>query len=241
MSTPSTEQLHIWITGASRGIGAALAIQLSEHHRVSLSARTLDALDRTAEACSSRHAVCVAACDVSSADDVQRAYHHLASVNGPVDVLIAGAGVANFASFLDLTLDDIDAHLNVNLRGTMLTTRVVLEDMIRRRRGVILALNSVATHKAFTGCTAYGASKHGVTGFLSSLREEVREHNISIVNAIIGATETEIWPHDARVQHAHRMMQVDEVARTLSSVINNTLSNTMQIEEILLRPQLGDL
>ena len=183
----------IWITGASRGIGEAIARALASGDvKLALSARkqqSLAAITReikTAE-------ILIAACDVRDLKSITKAHESILLRFGDVDVLINNAGIAPFADFLETSVETIDDTLATNLRGAILTTRAVLPAMIKRKGGIIINILSVASRKAFEGSSAYCASKYGLLGFSEALREEVRKHNIKVINVLPGAVETEMW------------------------------------------------
>jgi short-subunit dehydrogenase len=158
---------------------------------------------------------------------------------GAVDILVNNAGLGIFAPFNELSIDDVDAMLNVNLRGAFLCTQAVLSSMIERSEGVIVNINSVSALKTFKNCSMYAASKAGLLAMSRSLREEVREHGIKVIDLMIGATETDIWSVEARNEFSPRMMQPDDIAESLLATLR--LSPRMMPEELVLRPQQGDL
>ena len=111
--------------------------------------------------------------------------------------------------------------------------------MISKGGGTIINILSVVTKKTFTNSSIYSASKWGLLGYSNSLREEVRKHNIKVINVIPGATETPIWSKEMRNEHSERMMSSDEIARVL--VWAFLQKSNLVTEEIVLRPIEGDL
>lgn len=235
-----SERMHVWITGAGSGLGAALARELGSHACVSLSGRRQEPLDELAHELGSTTA-CVAACDVANDESVTEAHGRIVERFGPVDVLINNAGIAMFSPAVQTTLQDYAAHLEVNLLGAVRCTQQVLPDMIRRRRGMILSMNSVASVTAFQNCTAYSASKAGLLAYTRGLRQEVRRHGVKVVDLLVGATATDIWSAEMLNEHQHRMISPADVALTALDVILRYDHPTMMIEEMIIRPQLGDL
>jgi short-subunit dehydrogenase len=138
-------------------------------------------------------------------------------------------------------LEDFDNILAVNLRGPFLTMKAVINGMIERKSGIIININSVAAKKTFTNSTAYSASKAGLLAMTSSLREEVRQYGIKIIDILPGATDTDIWSDKAREKYSHRMMQAGDVADSIMSILKLALNERIMPEEITLRPTLGDL
>lgn len=235
-----SERMHVWITGAGSGLGAALARQLGSAAMVSLSGRRHEPLEELVRELGSSSA-CVARCDVASDDSVAETHARIVETFGPVDVLINNAGIAMFSPAEQTPMKDYVAHLEVNLLGAVRCSQRVLPDMITRRRGMILSINSVASVTAFQNCTAYSASKAGLLAYTRGLRQEVRQHGVKIVDLLVGATATDIWSAEMLHEHQHRMMSPSDVALAALDVILRYDHPTMMIEEMIIRPQLGDL
>jgi 3-oxoacyl-[acyl-carrier protein] reductase len=111
--------------------------------------------------------------------------------------------------------------------------------MISNGGGAIINILSVVTKKTFTKSSIYAASKMGLLGYTNSLREEVRKHNIKVINVIPGATATPIWSKEIRNQFSDRMMTAEDIARVL--VWAFLQKENLVTEELLLRPIEGDL
>ncbi|CAN5505378.1 SDR family oxidoreductase [soil metagenome] len=215
--------LHIWITGASRGIGKAIAEMGLTQENVIISATSR------------------AECDVTHPASVAAAHAHMVAQHGPIDVLVNNAGVGIFADLSMLSTTSFDETISVNLRGPFLCIKNVLPSMIERKRGMILTINSVSAVTTFTGCSAYGASKAGLLALTRSLREEVRQHGIRVTDLLVGATSTEIWDNAARTEHADRMMLSSDIARHVWTIVRTFDDPRSMIEEVIIRPQHGDL
>lgn len=236
MSAP----LHIWITGASRGIGAAIAQRLASRHHITLSGRD-DASLRQVDSMLPRGHSAVVPCDVASVSSVRSAYVAATAVFGPVDVLINSAGIGIFSNLVSMTIEAFDDQIAINLRGVFLCTKNVLASMIERRQGMIITVNSIAAITAFSGCTGYGASKAGALALSRSLRSEVREHHIKVSDILVGATDTDIWTKEERASMGERMMQSEDVADAVEMLVASYHNPRVQFEEIIIRPQNGDL
>lgn len=240
MMNPS-DPLRIWITGAGSGIGKAAAAALGGRHRLALSGRRIGLLNDVQRTFDNSDTHMVAQCDVSDEVSVTKCWEHIVKEWDGVDVLIASAGVATFRSMTALTVEEFDNQIGVNLRGLFLTARCVLPGMVQRAFGQIIVVNSIASVSAFPGCTAYGASKAGALALSRSLRNEVREHGVKIHDVLLGATETDIWPDASRQEHSARMMRAEDAARVVCSLVDTVYNPRMHIEEIVVRPQRGDL
>lgn len=235
----STKQKVVWITGASRGIGKAIAERLvREGYRVALSARNADSLREVAGDVGNEHVLYVE-CDVREEESVYFAYRTIVERFEQVDVLVNNAGMGVFAPLADLSVQDFDDMVATNLRGSFLCIKAVLPAMLKRKAGTIIHVHSVSAIKAFSSSSGYGASKAGTLAMSRSLREEVRDQNIRVIDVIPGATETDIWDEKDRAQYRGRMMQPEDVADVFPLLLST--NPRMLAEEIVLRPQRGDL
>ncbi|TAE27912.1 MAG: SDR family oxidoreductase [Candidatus Kapaibacterium sp.] len=230
----------LWITGASRGIGAACAKVLARTGaHLLLSARSQDALTNTIASLHSEARYTIVPCDVTSNTSVQAAYKEIAFQHGAVDILVNNAGIGIFAPFAELSLDDAEAMLRTNLHGAIACTQAVLPAMRGRTSGVIVNINSVAAVKTFAGASVYAASKAGLLAMSRVLREEVRKDGIKVIDLLVGATATDIWSVESRTEFEPRMMQPDDIAEALLAALR--LPPRIMPEELVLRPQHGDL
>lgn len=170
------------ITGAGRGIGRATAIALAkEGVHLGLIGLTMSNLEKvTAELEQYDVNVSAATADVADLEAVHHAVEHIKSDLGAIDILINNAGIAKFGGFLDLTPEEWENIIRVNLMGVYNVTRAVLPDMIERKSGDIVNISSTAGQKGAPVTSAYSASKFAVLGLTESLMLEVRKHNIRV-------------------------------------------------------------
>ncbi len=228
----------LWITGASRGIGYALAKEcVAQGARVVLSARSRDRL-RTIAAELAPKALAVP-CDVTDPAQVEAAYQHIRSAGWQLTGLINNAGIATFAPFAELSMDAMRAMVHTNLLGAMYCTAVILPELLERRCGSIVNILSVAAVTPFQNAAVYGATKAGLQMFADVLRAEVRAAGIRVINILPGATATEIWDSQMLEQYQHRMMDPASVARAVCALL--ALPPDAHPETLVLRPQMGDL
>lgn len=196
MSEAALTGRHAVVTGAARGIGAAIAHALSAAGvRVSLLGRDLATLESARTAIKEAHAAsetAAFAADVADSATVGRAIESARAHFGPVQLLINNAGQATSASFLKTDEALWDRMLAVNLTGTYLVTRAVLPDMLEGSFGRIVNIASTAGQRGYPYVVAYTASKHGVVGLTRALALEVALSGVT-VNAICpGYTDTDI-------------------------------------------------
>ena len=165
------------VTGAGRGIGRAIAIELAQlGARVVLVARSRSDLEETARTIGPSASVMPA--DVRSKDELGRVFEQTASALGPVDILVNAAGLGIFGPVVDYKDEDFATVIDTNLRGIFYTSRFVLPSMIERRKGHIVNIASIAGKVGSATRAVYCASKFGVIGFTESLAEEVRQYGI---------------------------------------------------------------
>jgi 3-oxoacyl-[acyl-carrier protein] reductase len=180
VTTQETNKTAV-VTGASRGIGRAIAHRLgaTRHHVVAL-ARSRSELDSLADEIRSAGGSCdIIVADVADGPAVARA---LAGVSA--DVLVNNAGVGYMKPFLELTAEEWNTMVDVNFNALFHVTRAVLPGMVERGRGHIVMVGSISGRSAYVGGSCYAATKHAVMGFSESLMLEVRDKGVkvSVVN-----------------------------------------------------------
>jgi 3-oxoacyl-[acyl-carrier protein] reductase len=225
------------VTGAGRGIGAAIAQKLSELGATAVvCGRTRSTLESTARTIATAGGKAEAVvCDVTDLASVESAAVRVESSFGRVDILVNNAGIGGFGGPLHLLLPDSwDKILNTNLRGVYYAVRAFAPMMIRARSGHIINISSLAGKNALPNGAAYAASKWGLNGLSYSLAEELRSYNINIRVAVIcpGSTNTDLGPHAGKDQS--KMLQPDDVAHAVAMLV--TQSPQSFVSEILLRP-----
>lgn len=233
MSGPTTA----FITGATEGIGRAIALSLGRQgYRIGVCARreaTLELLLTELEAQGIDAAGMPA--DVSREEDVTRVVDHVQGTLGPIEVLINNAGIARLARLDDLSLDDWDETMATNVRGLFLVTRAVLPSMRRKRGGTIINMASLAGRNGFVGGTAYCASKHAVLGFSRALMLEVRGDDIRVVTLCPGSVDTPLIRNQDMLQpDPDRILRPEDVAQVVSDVL--ALPPGAMVSELDLRP-----
>jgi 3-oxoacyl-[acyl-carrier protein] reductase len=201
------------ITGAGRGIGRAVAIQLAERGLdVVLLARGRAELEATRGAIESlgRRAL-VLACDVSHRVDVERAASQALATFGTPQILVNNAGGILRARVADMTEDEWDAVVDVNLKGVFLVTRAFLPSMLRERRGRLVAVSSISATLGTARQSAYAAAKWGALGFTKSLAEELRGTGLQTMAVMPGAVATSMLDGSGFMPQ----MTAEDVARTV--------------------------
>lgn len=183
------------VTGASRGIGWAIAESLAgAGARVALAARTRADVERAASTLNDRFGDARAIgveCDVRSQQDCERLVERAVSWLGGVDILINNAGIGVFARVADMSPDDWRTVIETNLNSLFYCTHAALPHLIEHGSSWIINIGSLAGRNAFPGGAAYNASKFGLIGFSEALMQEVRHDGVRVSYIMPGSVATE--------------------------------------------------
>jgi short-subunit dehydrogenase len=203
------------ITGASSGIGFELARCLArEGCKVGLIARRIDKLNAlgTEITAAGGTAACVAA-DVGDRKQTVAAINEVAAKLGPVDLLIANAGVGMPTLLDQSNIEDVEQMFRVNLLGVVYALEAVLPEMVRRKSGHVAAVSSLASYKGLPGESAYCASKAAVNTYMEGLRIQLREHDVSVTTICPGFVQTPMT--QANKFKMPFLLQADQAARKI--------------------------
>lgn len=227
------------VTGATRGIGKATAIELLKAGfftaLCSRNRQTMASLET--EISSFAGNFMIFSVDISVEEEVREFISSVAEKKGRIDVLINNAGVVHTGPVEKTDTEQWDEMMAVNAKGTFLMVKHSLPLM--PRGGHIVNIGSNASKKGFPGWAAYCASKFAVLGFTNSLREEVRDRGIKVSAVLPGPTKTDIWDSLSGEWDRAKMMSPEITARTVLSVINQPLE--ANIDEIDIVPSTGSL
>lgn len=229
----------IVVTGASQGIGAAIARAFAAAFpaaRLALVARNEAKLRAVARSCECGKAETFG-CDVSDEASVATMAAAVKSALGTPDVLVNNAGKFFGAPLLATTVAQFDAQIAANLRSVFLVSRAFLPAMLARRSGTIYNMSSIAGLESYPNGAAYCAAKFGVTGLTAVMRDELKDKRIRVCCVHPGATVSPSW--NGSGVPAKRMMPAEDLGRALVDIYR--LGPRTVVESITLRPQLGDL
>ena len=196
------------VTGASGGIGAAVARKLHE------AGASIGLLSRRGDDLGLERGLGVV-CDVRDRDAVGAATEAVVERFGRLDITIANAGLGAYGPFLELDPEHLEAMIDVNLKGTLYTAAATLPHLIASGEGDFLSLASVAGLRGLPGEAVYNASKFGQLGFTRALDHELREHGVRATSICPGAVKTEFAIGEGREEGdpaLDEMMTADEVA-----------------------------
>lgn len=187
---------HIVITGASGGIGKALAFEVAKRGAIPiLLARSLDKLAQVASDIEKEYGIKVRfyQLDVRNNADIERTFQLLLKEIPTVDVLVNNAGYGKFDDVIDLSLDDMSGMFEVNVYGLISCTKMVLPAMLKQNSGHIINVASQAGKIATPKSSVYAATKHAVLGFTNSMRMELHDSNIQVTSINPGPIRTEFF------------------------------------------------
>jgi NAD(P)-dependent dehydrogenase (short-subunit alcohol dehydrogenase family) len=228
------------ITGASRGLGLAIACALAEHGcDLVLTGRSLPPLEKAGRELSRRGVrVLAKLCDGRESDGVKTLAASVRKQFGRVDILINNAGIAHANLAVEkLPFEVWREVIDTNLTGMFLVTREILPLM---RKGSAIVNNlSIAARQVFAGLAAYNASKHGALGLTDTLREELRPRGIRVIALLPGATDTDIWQTFWADAPREKMMKPETIAQAVISAL--VLPENATLEELRILPTAGVL
>ena len=228
--TSSLEGKVAFVTGASRGIGAAVARSLSrDGAKLGLASRSGDdlGLDR---------AVGIV-CDVRRADEVDAAVARTVDAHGRLDILVANAGVGAYGPFLELSPEFLEEMIDVNVKGTLYAVRAALPHLLASGEADIVTLASEAGRRGLPLEAVYCASKFAQVGFTRALDHELRERGVRCTNVCPGGVATDFALDEGRGRTRDvlpGMMSAEDVAEVVLFVL--TRPRNHRILETALRP-----
>ena len=233
--------MNIVITGGTKGIGKAIAeLFARKGFNIALCARTtadLNAVQKELKSANSEIQIIAEKVDMSIRNQVEAFAEKVIKKWGNIEVLINNAAAFIQGSFLEEPDDLLENMMATNVLGSYYLTKKLLPGMISSETGHIFNICSIASEKAYPGCSSYVVTKHALLGFSRALRLELMDKKIKVTSVMPGATLTNSW---AGVKLPKgRIMAAEDVAKTVWAAYDTGPSAT--IEEIVMRPQLGDL
>jgi 3-oxoacyl-[acyl-carrier protein] reductase len=232
----------ILITGASKGIGLAIAeLCLQQNAYVCMFSRSgapIELMEQYKDKIVDIHG------SIQHEDDIMRCINIIKERFGRIDILINNAGIASFASLWDITSEDANSMIQTNLLGLFYSVKHAFPLMKQENKPTfVVTIHSIAATTIFSQSSVYAATKSGALAMMKSFRVEARPFGISVIDVLPGATATEIWDKEFLQQNKHRMMKPEEIAQSVVSALqlSRNESKTLCVEELVLRPWTGDL
>jgi short-subunit dehydrogenase len=235
--------MNIVITGASRGLGKAIAEIFGDDkqgHKLLLCSRnseSLQTLGKELQGRFPRTTILTKACDLSDKAEVKKFASWVLTQDGKLDILVNNAGTFIPGSVHNEEEGVLEELMAVNLFGAYHLTRALLPTMMAQKSGHIFNICSIASLNAYKNGGAYSISKFALAGFSRNLREEMKPYGIKVTAVYPGAAYTDSWKTSG--VDAKRIMKAEDVAKMIYAT--SQLSSQACVEDIILRPQLGDL
>ncbi|HED07744.1 MAG TPA: SDR family NAD(P)-dependent oxidoreductase [Ignavibacteria bacterium] len=222
------------VTGASRGIGEAIALRLAkEGNDVIIFGRDEDALKKVKSDINRFDVFCdYYVGDVTDVDFVNSSINKILAEQNKIDILINNAGIGIFKKFVDSTLEDFQKQMDVNIYGVYNFTKAVINQMIEKRSGYIINISSLAGKNSFVTGTMYATTKHALMGFTRSLMLEVREFGVKVAAVCPGSVDTEFF--SGHKINNPKLLHSDDIAEAVSVILR--LPENALISEIDIRP-----
>jgi len=231
------------ITGGTKGIGRAIAERLaSEGWNLIICARNSEDLQSAQKALAEKGSgirVEAKVVDVSKKSEVVAFGEFCLEAFGHIDVLINNAGIFIPGAIAEEADGALEAMMETNLYSAYHLTRKLVPSMIERKQGFIINMASIASFMAYPNGGSYSISKFALRGFSKVLREELKEYGVKVTTVMPGATWSHSWAGMKDQLPESRLMQASDIADTIWSLLN--LTDSAVVEEVVLRPQLGDL
>ncbi|MEM6807226.1 MAG: SDR family oxidoreductase [Bacteroidota bacterium] len=225
----------IFISGASKGIGLAIARKFyQENFEVIICARGKESLEAAKSEMPNLHTF---VCDMSDKDAVKALGKTLNDQFGRLDILINNAGVFMPGQIHSEEDSTYETMMRTNIDSAYYMTKALLPAMLEEKKGTIVNMSSVAGIKPYEYGGSYGISKYAMLGFSKNLREELKPHNIRVISLMPGATLTPSW--DGFDAPEERFIPAEDIAAIVWNACS--LSERTVIEDIVVRPALGDL
>lgn len=235
--------MKIVITGASRGLGKAIAEKFAgdkRGHLLLLCARNEGTLQITGRELQGRFphtTVLTHACDLSDKEATKEFADWVLQQAGKPDILVNNAGTFIQGNVHDEEEGVLEKLIEVNLYGPYRLTRLLLPSMMAQHSGHVFNICSIASLQAYPNGGAYSISKFALAGFSKNLREEMKPHGIKVTAVYPGAAYTDSWKSSGI--DPERFIQAEDIAEMVYAVAQ--LSPQACVEDIVIRPQLGDL
>lgn len=228
------------ITGGTKGIGRALVEKfLKEGFQVITCGRNEVALNAMKSKMDQAYEsqLHVKSIDLSKRDEVTKFAAFVLKIAPSIEVLVNNTGVFMPGSIQDEAEGNLELMMNTNLFSAYHLTRALLPAMVAQKKGHIFSMSSIAGITAYASGGSYSITKYAMQGFTKCLREEMKPHGIKVTAILPGATYTSSW--EGVDLPESRFMKAEDVSDSVWSAF--TLSERTVVEEIVLRPQLGDI
>lgn len=233
--------MKVIVTGATKGIGRAIVeAYAAQGEEVAFCARTeadVFAFQQLLQQSYPNRSIIAKAVDMSDKSAIQAFAKEIIEEWNSVDILVNNAGVFKPGAISEEADGMLELQIETNLYSAYYMTRAVLPTLQAQKSGHVVNMCSIASFMAYPNGGSYSISKFAMLGFSKVLREEMKAHNIRVTAVMPGATWSASW--DGAPFPKDRLMNAEDIAHTVLSVTN--MQQGAVVEEVIIRPQLGDL
>jgi short-subunit dehydrogenase len=232
--------MNIVITGGSKGMGKAMAEKFAAaKNNIFICSRNEKELAATTNEINKKYSDSVQyfSSDLSQKNEVLKFADWLLQKRIPIDILINNAGLFVPGNVYNEPDGNLEKMMNINLFSAYHLTRALLPQMMKNKSGHIFNISSIAALKAYNNGGSYSISKYALMGFSKNLREELKLFHIKVTTVYSGAVYTSSW--EGADILPQRIMEVEDIANMIYAA--SLLSPQACVEDIVIRPQLGDL
>jgi NADP-dependent 3-hydroxy acid dehydrogenase YdfG len=224
------------ITGASRGIGHNLALELAKHHcKLILFARSKAELENLKESCVNLGSSCdIFVGDIAHADFIESSIAQTIEKYGKIDFLINNAGLGSFGPVENYSESDFDLMFNTNVKGTFLLTKQVVPSMKKEASGHIITLISDVGKRVFANGAIYCATKYAQEAFTSTLRKEIRPFGIKVSNIYSGLVDSDFHETEQGSIEQEDWLKTQDMVRSILFIMNQ--DKHVVIDELMIHP-----
>ncbi len=232
--------MNVVITGASRGIGKTIAEHFAQKGaNLFLCSRNMEKTMAWQQSLMKQYQISISSfnADLSNLEEAKSFASHVLHATSQIDILINNTGIYEPGATYNEPEGQLEKMLKVNLLSAYHLTRALIGPMIERKAGHVFNICSIASLKAYPNGGSYSISKWALDGFSKNLREEMKAFNIKVTTVYPGATLTSSW--DGMDIDPQRILETDDIAKMI--IAASDLSLQACVEDIVIRPQLGDL
>lgn len=232
--------MNVVITGASRGIGKTIAEHFAQKGaNLFLCSRNMEKTMAWQQSLMKQYHISISSfnADLSNMEEAKSFASHVLHATSQIDILINNTGIYEPGATYNEPEGQLEKMLKVNLLSAYHLTRALIGPMIERKAGHVFNICSIASLKAYPNGGSYSISKWALDGFSKNLREEMKAFNIKVTTVYPGATLTSSW--DGMDIDPQRILETDDIAKMI--IAASDLSLQACVEDIVIRPQLGDL
>ena len=207
------------ITGGSKGIGYGIAeALLKDGYKVAITSRTQESVDKATEKLAELGEVVGLEADVKDFDSQQKVVDAIVEKWGGLDVLIANAGVGHFASIEDFSIENWHDTIDTNLTGVFYSVKASLE-AIKKAKGYIITISSLAGTNFFAGGSVYNATKFGLTGFSQAIMLDLRKYGIKVTTIMPGSVATHFAEHTPDAEKDAWKIQPEDMGKLVVDLL----------------------